>query len=111
MLLAAPWYKYCQDDEICHCFAWFELPMWLQRQFVGMDIAKEVAISYYRSVDPVRYSVYASDLDMLLLNDHFHIGILPYELLRQTEDSDAASDSNQVEVPPDHKDYMDARAF
>jgi hypothetical protein len=48
-----------------------------------MDIVKEVAIPYYRSVDPVRYSVYASDLDMLLLNNHFHIGILPYEHLRQ----------------------------
>jgi hypothetical protein len=57
--------------------------MWLQHQFVGVEVAQEAAASYYRSVHPIRYSTMIYSLEGLLSNDHFHLGVVPFQHVRR----------------------------
>jgi len=54
----------------------------MQRQIVGMEMARELAAAYYASIPPDRLGHDIARLDDFLLQDHFHIGIVPAEHMR-----------------------------
>jgi hypothetical protein len=73
----------CSGD-CCDCFMWWELPLWVQHQFVGFEVAREVATAYYRIGPSKRFS-YQKNLRAILLKDLFHLGIKPADHLRRLE--------------------------
>jgi hypothetical protein len=80
----SPWKVECRDRP-CRCFYWWELPFWVQAQFVGLEVAKEAAAAYYRSGVPTWFSEQLEMLDGMLSTDHFHLGVRPADHLRRFE--------------------------
>jgi hypothetical protein len=80
-----PWSIPCTQDA-CRCFQWWKLPFWVQHQYVGMDVAVEVAKAYYRNALAFRLGPkYLEDLTGMLSQDHFHLGIKPADHIRRLE--------------------------
>jgi hypothetical protein len=73
----------CSGD-CCDCFKWWELPLWVQHQFVGFEVAQEVAAAYYR-IGPSNHFGHQENLRTMLSNDLFHLGIKPANQLRRLE--------------------------
>ena len=81
----APWSVPCRGDS-CRCFHWWELPLWAQHQYVGMDVAKEVAKAYYRIMSGRQLDVHQlHELTNFLSEDHFHLGVKPLDHIRRLE--------------------------
>jgi hypothetical protein len=78
------WQMACRHEP-CACFRWWQLPFWVQHQFVGFEVAKEAAAAYYRAGLPRRLSSGFSELDDMLSTDHFHLGVRPFDHLRRLE--------------------------
>lgn len=78
------WEIECLEDE-CICFRWWELPFWAQHQCVGMDIARETVIAYYRAGLPTRFGTQLASINSMLSKDHFHLGIKPADHIRCLE--------------------------
>jgi hypothetical protein len=78
-----PWSITCKGER-CECFMWWELPLWVQPQFVGLKVAREVAAVYY-TVGPSKHFGYQGNLGVMLSNDLFHLGIKPTDHLRRLE--------------------------
>ncbi|KAH7394520.1 hypothetical protein BKA66DRAFT_302971 [Pyrenochaeta sp. MPI-SDFR-AT-0127] len=94
-----PWSIACAEDA-CSCFYWWELPAWAQHQFVGLEVAKEVVVAYYRAMRPVRITNQLGQLADFLYIDHFHLGVKPADHIRRLE-------LNLHQSPIDyHKDYL-----
>ena len=81
----APWSAKCGRDS-CRCFHWWELPLWVQHQHVGMDVAKEVAKAYYRNMSGRQLDAHhLHELTNFLSEDHFHLGVKPLDHIRRLE--------------------------
>ncbi|KAI4916546.1 hypothetical protein J4E85_010202 [Alternaria conjuncta] len=81
----APWSVPCRGDS-CRCFHWWELPLWVQHQYVGMDVAVEVAKAYYRNMSGRQLNAYhLHELTDFLSEDHFHLGVKPLDHIRRLE--------------------------
>jgi hypothetical protein len=76
LLQEAPWTVVC-PHHACACFRWWQLPFWVQHQFVGLEVAKETAAAYYRAGLPKHLS--------MLSVDHFHMGVKPADHLHRLE--------------------------
>jgi hypothetical protein len=75
---------FCRHTS-CACFRWWQLPFWVQHQFVGLEVAKEAAAAYYREGLPKHLSTRLDDLDAMPSVDHFHLGVKPTDHLRRLE--------------------------
>jgi hypothetical protein len=71
-LLAIP-RKYCSKIT-CTCFSDSELPVCVRRDFVGLDVAKEVVASYYGTFGMHLGCGFSEFFDDHLFEDHFHVG-------------------------------------
>ena len=81
----APWSVNCGRDS-CRCFHWWELPLWVQHQYVGMDVAKEVAKAYYCIMSGRQLDAnHLHELTDFLSEDHFHLGVKPLDHIRRLE--------------------------
>ena len=81
----APWSVPCMGDN-CRCFLWWELPLWVQHQYVGMDVAKEVTKAYYRKMSGRQLDANnLHELTHFLSKDHFHLGVKPLDHIRRLE--------------------------
>jgi hypothetical protein len=82
-LLAIP-RRYCSQIT-CTCFSDSELPVCLRRDFVGLDVAKEAVASYYGTCVIHLGCGFSTFFDDYLFEDHFHVGVLPVDHIRQIE--------------------------
>jgi len=80
-LRSMPWLKSC-NRKSCACFQPHELPLYAQHQFVGLEMAREVAKAYYKAMHPERLGGRIEHLCAFLTTDHFHLGIVPAEYIR-----------------------------
>ncbi|KAF2820696.1 hypothetical protein CC86DRAFT_116706 [Ophiobolus disseminans] len=81
-LAGRPWQKRCLQTP-CNCFHCDELPLFIQHDLVGMDMAREVAAAYYRAMPPDRFKFDITSLRYYLMEDHFHLGVVPAEHIRR----------------------------
>ena len=80
-----PWSVEC-TDSLCCCFDWWELPTWVQHQFVGVDVAREATEAYYRNTRITRLcSDRLDQLTSFLNTDHFNLGAKPADHIRRDE--------------------------
>lgn len=79
-----PWSILCKGND-CNCFRWWQLPAWVQHQFVGLEVAKEAVAAYYRAMQPNRIGNQLGQLEGFLSIDHFHLGIKPADHIRRLE--------------------------
>ncbi|KAH7086252.1 hypothetical protein FB567DRAFT_527503 [Paraphoma chrysanthemicola] len=77
-----PWMHSC-DREPCQCFCLDELPHITQHQIVGLEMAREVAIAYYKAMPDDRLGYDITSLATFLTKDHFHLGIVPADHIRR----------------------------
>jgi hypothetical protein len=82
-LIAIP-RRYCSKIT-CTCFSDSELPVCVRRDFVGLDVAKEVVASYYGTFGMHLGCSFSAFFDDHLFEDHFHVGVLPVDHVRQVE--------------------------
>jgi hypothetical protein len=87
----------CKGDR-CKCFSWWELPLWVQYQFVGFEVAQEAAAAaYYHTGTSVHSHFRMQSLMDMLSNDLFHLDIKPADHLRCLElDLDAYRTRAQI---------------
>jgi hypothetical protein len=60
----------------CRCFHYRTITLWVQHQFVGVDVAQEAAKAYYKHMPPARLK----DISLIrpFLNTyHWHLGLIP----------------------------------
>ncbi|KAI4953574.1 hypothetical protein J4E91_002421 [Alternaria rosae] len=82
---SAPWSVPCGRNT-CRCFHWQKLPFWVQHQYVGKDVAKEVAKAYYRNMHACQLDAdHLNGLTDLLSEDHFHLDVKPVDHIRRLE--------------------------
>jgi hypothetical protein len=66
----------------CLCFQYRTITLWVQDQFVGVDVAQEAAKAYYKLMPPARLK--AISLIWPYLNtDHWHLGLVPANHIRR----------------------------
>jgi hypothetical protein len=82
--ISIPWAMTCTEYP-CRCFYWWQLPVWAQYQFVGVDTAKEAVAAYYRAMQSNRLGNRLDELEYFLTIDHFHLGVKPYDHIRRLE--------------------------
>lgn len=71
-----PWLANCHHIS-CQCFRIDGLPFFMQRQIIGMEMAREFAAAYYAAIPPDRLGHGIASLEDFLLRDHFHIDVVP----------------------------------
>ncbi|KAH7079945.1 hypothetical protein BKA63DRAFT_590186 [Paraphoma chrysanthemicola] len=76
-------WTHSSDRESCQCFCLDELPHIVQHQIVGLEMAREVAIAYYKAMPDDRLGYDITTLATFLMKDHFHLGIVPADHMRR----------------------------
>lgn len=49
--------------------------MWINTHYVGVDVANEAAVAYYRLIDTVINNFQLQHLGDFLRHNHFHLGV------------------------------------
>jgi hypothetical protein len=71
--------------KFCQCVRWRADSIWLQPRFVGLEVAREAAASYWRAVPPDVIEFELESLGNFLLTDHLHLNVKPADHIRRLE--------------------------
>lgn len=81
-LCHTPWLVQCEGKR-CQCFKFDEMPLYVQHQVVGINVAREVVTAYYKTMYPESLEYDIHDLHTFLTRDHFHLGLIPADHIRR----------------------------